>query len=142
MAVYATKADMLNRYSEEELIQLTDREEPYTNAIVDGVLDTALADAGHEIDGYIGARYTLPLNPVPALLVPIACALTRAYLHVDAMPEEVSEKRDDALRKLKDISKGTMALPNPTSEPTPNESGAAVLSGPEREYTRDKLEGF
>lgn len=34
-----------------------------------GILDQIIADAGNEVDGYLQARYPVPFNPAPAIVV-------------------------------------------------------------------------
>ena len=61
---YATQADMLVRFGEPELIQLTDRFDAPLGLIDPDVLGQALARADGEIDSYIAARVSLPLAAV------------------------------------------------------------------------------
>ena len=72
---YATQQDLVERFGEEELIQLTDRE--HAQLIVADVIDRALSDADAEIDSYLGVRYTLPLVSIPVLLVGVAANIAR-----------------------------------------------------------------
>ena len=74
---YATQTDMETRFGVDELIQRTSR----TGAAIDtDVLGRALADADAEIDSYLASRYALPLPSTPAVLVRLACDITRYQL--------------------------------------------------------------
>ena len=63
---YCVLDDLKEKISEEELIQLTDDEE--TGLIVTSRTDRAISDADALIDGYCGRRYSVPLDPVPAII--------------------------------------------------------------------------
>lgn len=106
---YCTHQDLIDRFGEEELIQLTDRTN--TGAIDAQVLDQVIADADAEIDGYLASRpYVLPLNPVPTALVRIACEITRYHLYDDHAPENIEKRYDNAVKFLRAVSKGDVVL--------------------------------
>lgn len=113
---YATQADLVARYGEVELIQLTDPEQ----AAVDvDIVAQALADVDALIDGHLAGRYTVPLTPAPPILVSYACDLARARLYKDALPEHLKNRADDALKFLRAVGEGRLALgvqPEPTSD--------------------------
>ncbi|ANQ83703.1 hypothetical protein dqs_0627 [Azoarcus olearius] len=110
---YATQAEMVSRFGERELVELTDRFDAPLGLIDAGVLGKALADADVEIDGYIGARYTLPLATVPDRLVQLACDIARYHLYTNAVPELVAERYKAAIAFLRLVAAGgaTLGLP-------------------------------
>ena len=85
---YATPADIINRYPNRDLVQLTN-ENPTITTVNTTVLQQALNDASAEIDGYIGGRFTLPLTDPPAVLSRLA--------------SDVAIYRLQALRPLHDL---------------------------------------
>lgn len=105
---YAIKADMLEEFSEAELIQLTDRDIPPTGAIVDAVLDRALSGASAEIDGYL-ARYAGATLDLP-ILTRYCCDMARYRLYRDAAPEEVRTRYKDAVAYLTKVAQGLISL--------------------------------
>lgn len=114
---YATPQDMIDRFGEEELIQLTDRLD--SGVLDDAVLDRALADAAAVIDGHLVGRYAdqMPLVAVPPILVGYHADLARELLYVDAVPEAVTRRADLARRFLEQVAKGDILLgvaPAPT----------------------------
>jgi phage gp36-like protein len=131
---YATPADLALRHGADRLIELTDRDR-------DGIGDDpqiaqALLDASHEIDGYLAARYKLPLPTVPALLARIACdiALYR-LLSLRRMGdiEDARRRYEDARRLLENLAKGVVALGLPANlldpqQPQPSLAAASVGS--------------
>lgn len=109
---YATRQDLIDRYTESELARLTDQVS--ATVIDDAVVGRALADSDAEIDGYVSARYATPLSPPPALIVQLACAIARFRLWADTATSRVRQDYEDAIARLKAISAGDMALPGAT----------------------------
>ncbi len=105
---YCSKQDLIDRFGEEELISLTDRDG--MSMIDDQVLNQAIADADALMDGYLGSRYQLPLANVPQSLKPLACNMTRYQLHDDQSSEQVTERNKAAHAFLKSVSKGEISL--------------------------------
>jgi len=119
---YCTQQDMIERFGEEEIIQLTD---VANIGVIDRVvLDNAIADATAEIDSYLTA-YTLPLATIPAKFTRLACDIARYFLYDDVATDEVEKRFDIATEYLKLIATGKIVLgpdvtgQSPTSENTP-----------------------
>jgi phage gp36-like protein len=109
---YATATDLVDRFGESELIDLTDRAQPPAGMIDADVADKALADACGEADAYLGVRYTLPVTaPVPLVLVAVVCDIARYRLYENRSTEEVRKRYEDAVRWLRDVSRGAAVLP-------------------------------
>ncbi|MBF0186015.1 MAG: DUF1320 domain-containing protein [Magnetococcales bacterium] len=105
---YATIADLIQRYGEDELIQRSDRRAGRIRD--DVVINQALADASAEIDSYLASRYSLPLSGVPDVLVRLCCDVARYRLWADKVTEIVRTRYEDAVRQLKDIARGQATL--------------------------------
>lgn len=134
---YTTQAELIERYGEAELIQLTDR-------VGSGGVDAALvarviADGAAEIDAYIGQRMTLPLADPPALLGRLNAILARHALYKDAAPEEITKARDAAIRLLRDIANGVASLG--ANDVVVAEAEVAYAFSP-RAITDDELRGY
>ncbi|MEO1766788.1 gp436 family protein [Thiobacter aerophilum] len=143
---YATLAELKLRYGADRMSDLTDRDG-------DGIGDDpqiaqALADASDEIDGYLAARYQLPLPTVPSLLVRIACDIAvYRLLSLRRMGdiEDARRRYEDARRLLESLAKGTVALGLPASLPDaaqPQPSLAAAAVGAARTFSRSGTEGY
>ncbi|TAN12916.1 MAG: DUF1320 domain-containing protein [Burkholderiaceae bacterium] len=123
---YATQQDLIDRFGEPELIQLTD---PENQAAIDPArIDRALADATALADGLLGKIYALPLagctkpdpqpgNPGATAQVPppqltrICCDLARYYLYDDLAPDaEVYRRYKAATVELQAIAGGSARL--------------------------------
>lgn len=139
---YATAAELLTRFSADEIAQRVDRGVPrlvtadllaavasngdvtaFTAAELAraaqsmAVVQRALQDADDTINGYISGRYTLPLQPVPAVLARVACELARFYLYDDQVTDLIKDRHAANMKWLAEVSKGTVSL------------GADALSG-------------
>lgn len=119
---YCTRQNLIDRFGEPELIQLTDRNG--LGIIDDAVLDQAIADADAEIDGWIAGRYALPLATVPPALVRVACDITRYRLYDQAVPDTIKMRYDDVVRFLTKLGEGkiTLGLDNTQAEITQPQS--------------------
>ena len=111
-AMYATRDDMVKRYSLAEVSQL----ERYLTGSES--VDAAIADAGSIIDGWIGAKYAVPLEYPPDNIKIFVCDIARYLLWKSKASEEVRRRYDDAMSYLKGVSKGTNVLlvKNPTTQ--------------------------
>ena len=128
--MFATLDAMRDKFGERELIELTDIEAPYTNQINTNRLNAAMQQANSEIEGYIGTRYTLPLQTVPPFLQSIACDIARYHGSTGAMSENspIKTRYDTAIKTLKEISKGTLQIGgNPTGEAAPIQSSNSAI---------------
>jgi phage gp36-like protein len=135
---YATKQHMIDRCGEPELVQVTNRETPSTGAIVDAVLNEALADAEAEANGYLAARMTTPVDPVPATLTRHVVAIARYLLWKNKASERVRSDYEDARTWLKDVAAGRVALGNSgDTATTPPSSGAPRVHAKPRKFSGD-----
>jgi len=107
---YATQDDLITRYGEQQLVELSDRGEELTGEIDAAIISDALISASALVDSYVGKRYRLPVSPVPLLLRNVCCTLAYFELHRGRYADETRVAYDDALRTLAQISNGTMVL--------------------------------
>lgn len=138
---YITEAEMVLRFGETELIQLTDRDGT-AGSIVSDVLDGAIADAGALIDAsLVPAGYAVPLTPIPTVIVRIAADLARYYLY-GAQTEDAeapwAKRYADAVRLLDRIRSGEVQLGVGVS----GAAGMPDSRAPERVFSRDDLSGL
>lgn len=129
------------------MIELTDDMIP-AQTIIAANVNKAISDAGEMIDGYLRARYALPLSPVPGLISTLACdiAVYRLYARKVKLtpPEGVSERYKNALKQLEQIQKGGMTLGvADTVTPESDMDGISVnTSADDRIFTRDTMKGY
>ena len=141
---YATSTDLVTRFGEPQLLLLADRD---GDAVIDAaVVESAIGDASAIVDLHVRGRYAVPLTPVPAEIVVIVCDLTRRLLYSNAteIPDSVLAADKAAREQLRLIADGKVVLAVAPALPT--DPGASQLelqvSGPERQYTADKLAGY
>lgn len=107
---YAARQDMINRFGERDLIQLTDRRDPPAGVIDDTVLNQAIADAEAEVNAYLSGRYSMPLTSIPPVLVRLTCDIARYQLFGADLTDEVRKRYDAAVAFLKSVAKGEATL--------------------------------
>lgn len=105
---YAVQSDMVDRFGQTEIAQLTDRVNG--TAIDTVVLGKALADADDLINSYLATRYTLPLSSTPKIIVRAASDIARFYLYEDRVTEAVKARYDDTVKYLKSVADGLVTL--------------------------------
>lgn len=139
---YAAKADMLQRYGEKELIQITDRAEPYQDVINDDILNNALDDASAQIDLHLAGRYALPLATVPPALVDMCCTAAWYRLNRGRYTDEMRKDYEDVLQQLENIASGKVKLELGGGTEPQSAAAIAKVSAPDRIFNRDTLKGF
>lgn len=137
---YATQADLISRFDEREIVELSDR----ANV---GVINTAvvagkLADAEAEINIYLQGRYALPLPSVPSVLVRVACDIARYHLYDNRATEAVTQRYKDAIAFLKGVAKGDVHLGVDQANQAQTVSSAPEFDAPARVFGRGALDDF
>jgi phage gp36-like protein len=141
---YASQQDLIDRYGEDELIQLTDRANLPATTIDAAVVSAAIRDAENLADSYIAKKYQVPLVPVPDVLIPMICQIGRYYLHGRRLDKDDPVTRDfeRAIAWLKDVANGTVQLEADGKTSGQSGGGAVQVSAPGRIFSRDTLGGF
>jgi phage gp36-like protein len=132
---YATASEMIATIGEHEAEDLA----PADGGGVDAAaLDAALARASEEIDGYLGGRYSLDAGLARSLCITIA----RYRMSTRAAPDgRAGRDYQDAIRYLRDVVAGRTGQTPLDAAGAPS-SGAAIVSMPERLFSRDTLRGL
>lgn len=142
---YATLQQLIDRYGQSMIVDMTDRGEMATGAIDPLVVARALADTDAVINGRIAARHDLAAvaAEVPAVLVDIALCIAIWKLHRFDPPQKIKDDYAEAMRQLREIGDGTMRLPTATGEEIAGngETGARVTDR-ERPFTEESMKGW
>lgn len=139
--MYAAQVDLETRYGTEELAQLTDRTAGVT--INAAVVTRAIADAQAEIDSYVGARYLVPLAPVPDVINRVCCDIARYYLHEDRVTEQVRRRYEDCVELLKAIATGKAELSLAADgSPAPAPGAGVMVAAPDRTFSAALLSDY
>jgi phage gp36-like protein len=142
---YATLDDMISRYPNRDLVQLTN-DDPTSTVIQDATILQAISDASAEIDGYIGGRFELPLTEPPAILSRLATDIAMYRLQSLRPIHDLADARQryvDAIAALGKIATGELGLglaADGSEARVANED--LVTGGPRRLFNRKKLKGF
>lgn len=136
--MYASVTDLIERFGETEIVELTDLE--HTGAVDEAMAEQALTDATSEIDGYLAARYRLPVTDTPRLLSLLCTDIARYRLQKGVTTDQARQRYEDAVAKLKAIARGEINLPLDT--PPPASAEPRVVSGSGRVFDKDTLRGY
>ena len=142
---YATPTDIINRYPNRDLVQLSN-EDPTITTVNTTVLQQALSDASAEIDGYLGGRFTLPLTDPPAVLSRLASDVAIYRLQALRPLHDLADARkryDDAIAMLTKVASGELTLGIALDgHETAIAQGAEIVEGPARVFNRNTMKGF
>ena len=142
---YATPQDLINRYPNRDLVQLTN-EDPTVTTIDTAILQQALDDASAEIDGYLGGRFQLPLSDVPEVLDRLTCDVAIYRLQSLRPLHDLADARrryDDALAMLTKVANGEITLGiGSDGNQTAIAPGAEKAIEPARIFSRKRMRGF
>jgi phage gp36-like protein len=139
MPFYNSLDDLLARYREEELIQLTD--DAGAGTIDEVRIDQARASTAGIIEAHLAATYQLPLVRIPDVLIDVACDICRFKLYRDSPPELVEKNYGRAIDTLKAIAAGRVKIDAGAPEQAPRD-GAILMGESDPLFTRDRMRGF
>ncbi|OIO70887.1 MAG: hypothetical protein COS35_06505 [Zetaproteobacteria bacterium CG02_land_8_20_14_3_00_50_9] len=140
---YSTYADLIKKHDEQYLIQLSDDD---GDGIADAVvIDEAIAQADAEINARISMRYSVPMNPVPALATSISATLAIGNLYSHRGMDKPDTVKDDvkaAIALLDRIGEGRATWGEAT-EPAADTAQLDVrISSQTRVFNRNNMSGF
>lgn len=128
--IYATSDDMIARYPNRDLVQLTN-EDPTQTTVNTAPIDQAIEDASSEIDGYLESRFALPLTDPPAVLNRLTCDIAMYRLQSLRPLHDLADARrryDDALSLLLRVARGEVTLGLAADNLEPPQSPGSVVT--------------
>ncbi|QQQ19675.1 DUF1320 domain-containing protein [Brevundimonas vitis] len=138
---YATLQDLITRYGEQRLIEMTDRFDPPAEVIDEGVVAKALQDASDRIDGYVRVVYALPLTETPAMLRGLAEDIA-FFLLYEEPTDEARKRYTEAVATLRDISAGRVKLPIAQGAESPSRPAVVHVTSQPRRFSRQSMGGL
>lgn len=123
---YATAQDMADRFGTDEMVRVSATGDELPDAPDEARIQVALDDATAIVEGYLRARYLLPLSPIPREMVRATCVIARVDLNTGDGKVPTKEMLDDraaVMLSLEAIAGGTVRINAPT---TGSSSGARV----------------
>jgi phage gp36-like protein len=127
---YATVEDMIVRFGEEQMIQLSTPAGTDMVAVVREPVVVALGEVSAIIDTYLRKRYRAPLDVAPKEIKRACCILARYELSTGEQKqptETMTEQRDATISWLKQISTGAVVLD--LEEVASGDESYAAMSG-------------
>lgn len=128
---YLAEADFARQFGEDELEGLLRDGNSF------GQVEN---EAAGLIDGYIGARYSLPLATVPSMVKAWCADITRYRLWDEKAPEEIRRRYEDTLKQLELVARGIVVLPVVVAPPV--EGVEAEAFSADRVFTAETLKHF
>jgi len=118
------------------------------NGAVDtGLASDDLAAASAEIDGYLAARYTVPvtagasLSILRTLCLDLASGLAWTHGPGTDTPKDVTRRADDARKRLKEYSEGALRLPD-AQENASGTGACVIVKTADPVFTPETLKGW
>lgn len=142
MPAYATQQQMTDRFGSGLLLALTDRASVATGVVDSAVVAKALTDASEVIDGYLAAKYVLPLASIPGIVADLCQSIAIYKLHITQPDEKIVRDYQDALKALRDISDGRLRVPVAGLDPASSDASGVQIVDRERPFTEDNMKGF
>lgn len=143
--MYATIADMCDRFGEQCLLQLAPPDLPDPDDAAgpcEPAILTALVDASETVDAYACARYRTPLNPVPGPVRRWTCDIARWYLDRSRTDEAVRKAFEDAMKGLRDMAGGIIVFACDGVESQAASAGCMETAGPPRFFSEKSMRSF
>ncbi len=138
---YATLSDLINRAGDVEVRQIADRDRDGTPD--PDVIEAAIRDGENMVNGYVAAKYAVPLASVPDLVRTWTVSIARYVLHRNTPPDHVRTDFEDAIKALKDVAAGRLVLPVAAGEEAPaTVAGKIMAEHPPQVFTPAKLRGW
>ncbi|WP_432460798.1 gp436 family protein [Agarivorans sp. QJM3NY_25] len=138
---YASSAQMLGRFGEQELILLSNHD-GRSDSVNEPALAQALSDASAEIDGYLAGRYPLPLSKTPAVLESLCCDMARYKLSNEHAPEPIEKRYQAALKFLHSVGKGELSLGVDPEGAVATSANLPEISSAGTVFSRAQSKGF
>lgn len=150
--LYATITDILSDIDSELLIQLVndenttvDLEDDDDPAVIR--INQQITAASDEIDGYVRAHHTVPLDPVPGLIrqICVDIAIYNLYKrrHRLDMPESIVSIYRDKVKLLEAIQKGVVTIGVSQTPAAGEVAGVRVnKTDADQMFGKDVLDGY
>lgn len=125
MPRYITLQHLIDRFGEQEIMQLADRDND--DVIDQAVVDTAIERSEAEIEAALATRYKTPFSDTPKVVIEWACDMARYYLYTDGAPEQVDARYNSVINLLKMVQSGKMNLGLSASDQIPANTSKTVV---------------
>ena len=143
-----TSQDLIERFGEFELVQITNEKPRHDSVIDEVVLQGAINDAVSEVASYllsaglvkvvgIGNVIYLPSAVIPSDLKKKTCDIARYNLYDNGILEVVQTRYDAAIKWLDKVKKDPTMLTGPVIAQPNTSGGITVILNPVPNYWKD-----
>lgn len=136
---YITEQDLIERFGEDEILALSDRDDSGTPD--PEVITQAIEDADGEINSRVGVKYSTPIEPAPPVLQAMACDIARYRLYGVQATDQVKERYNNAIAFLNAVASGRAVIDGVTESP-PAGIGGIEAEAHDRVFSMDTLQDF
>lgn len=136
---YAVLADILTEIDSAVLVELTDDPENPIGEINEDAVSTAIARADGIIDGYIGARISLPLSyPTPLITeLSVDIAIYTIFTRRETLPKMRADRYANAMKFLSDFASGKGSIGVITYDPGVSSPQLPLSWSPDQDFTTE-----
>lgn len=143
--MYATVANMIERFGELEMIRLSRPDDRTAETVEEAKIEVALADGAALINDYLRKRYQVPVEQPPESVVRANCILARYDLAQGERIEPTEQMRlarKEVIDWLEGLSEGKVTLDAPASGSGSSAASGARASDRCRAFSGDSLKGW
>lgn len=141
--MYCTLDDLLDKVSEDVLIDITTDGGIDDVAIDENTVNKAIAGISALIDSFAKKKYQVPFSPTPTIINKLAVDLTLYELFSDRGIDEERDKNiirkyKTAMSLLEKIASGALTI----GVPSPIPDNSLRVESQDRVFSRESLKGF
>lgn len=143
--MYATVANMIERFGELEMIRLSQPADRTAEAVDAAKIEVALADGTALINDYLRKRYQVPVASPPDSLVRANCILARYDLYQGEALDPIEQARlarKEVIGWLEGLASGAVTIDAPASGTMAGGASGARTSDRCAPFTDDSLRGW
>lgn len=134
--MYATISDLIERFGSDEILTLAPNEQ--NNDINANRLNVVIADTEAEINSYLAVRYRVPIAGAEQLKA-VTCDIARYRLYDNQASDEVTNRYNQRISWLKDVSAGRATLGIAESDAGGTLHCATTTRAADRLFTRESM---
>lgn len=112
------------------------------------IIDSAIADADGEIDGYLAKRYAVPVSPIPKIInkcsKDIAVYNLWARIGIDENTDQKTylNRYNSAIKFLTLVAEGKVSIGMPSDDTSTAAASGFSIKSNHRLFNRDSLKGM
>ncbi|WP_312938877.1 DUF1320 domain-containing protein [Oscillibacter sp.] len=112
------------------------------------IIDSAIADADGEIDGYLAKRYAVPISPVPKIInncskdIAVYNLWARIGISEDTGEKTYLNRYNSAIKFLTMVAEGKVSLGMPSDDTATAAASGFSIKSNHRLFNRDSLKGM